>query len=143
LVVCDKAIRDEGTSYHYLPASRYAHASPEMVTQLVLATERLDLAYRLGPSWTIDAPYRETVAEIDLYRREGVLTVEMEASALFAVAAYRGVEMGAMFTISDLLSGPKWDPHLWSKEVTTGLYTLYKVAVESLRMFLTPSSPVA
>jgi uridine phosphorylase len=139
LVVCDKAIRDEGTSYHYLPASKYAHASPEMVAQLTLAMEKLNLAYRPGTSWTIDTPYRETVAEIRQYRQEGVATVEMEASALFAVAAYRGIEMGAMFTISDSLIGPEWDPHFGGEEVTKGLHTLYRAAVESLRTFLTGS----
>jgi uridine phosphorylase len=133
LVVCDKAIRDEGSSYHYLAASKYAHASPEIVSRLTSALETLDLPYRLGPSWTIDAPYRETVSEIRRYQREGVATVEMEASALFAVAAYRGVDMGAMFTISDSLAGSEWDPHFGSEEVTRGLHTLYEVATESLR----------
>jgi uridine phosphorylase len=136
-VVCDRAIRDEGTSYHYLPGEKYAHASPDMVAQLTQAMEKLNLAYRLGTSWTIDAPYRETVAEIRRYRQEGVTTVEMEASALFAVGACRGVEMGAMFTISDLLSGPEWNPHFGSEKVSNALHTLYEAAVEGLRASLT------
>lgn len=136
LVVCDKAIRDEGTSYHYLPASKHAYASQEMVRQLTQAMERLNHPYRLGTSWTIDALYRETVAEIGHYRREGVATVEMEASALFAVAAYRGVEMGAMFAISDSLAGPEWESGFGSEELHKGLHTLLEVAVEGLRAFL-------
>jgi uridine phosphorylase len=136
LVVCDAAIRDEGTSFHYLPPAKHAHATPEMVSLLTQTMGKRSLPYRLGTSWTIDAPYRETIAEIRHYGREGVLTVEMEASALFAVSAYRGVDMGAMFTISDLLSGPEWDPHLGSEEVAQGLQALYEVAVESLASLL-------
>jgi len=136
LVVCDKAVRDEGTSFHYLPPDKYAHASPEMVSRLSQTLKERGLAYRLGPSWTIDAPYRETVAEIRHYGREGVLAVEMEASALFAVAACRGVEMGAMFTISDSLAGPEWEPHFTSEAVTQSLQTLYEAAVQSLAALL-------
>jgi uridine phosphorylase len=136
LVVCDKAIRDEGTSFHYLPPAKHAHASPEMVSWLTQTLERRGLPYRLGASWTIDAPYRETVAEIRHYGREGVLTVEMEASALFCVAACRGVEIGAMFTISDSLAGPRWEPHFGSEAVARGLQALYEAAVESLASLL-------
>jgi uridine phosphorylase len=138
LVVCDVAIRDEGTSFHYLPPAKYAHASPEMVSLLTRTLEKRNLPYRLGASWTIDAPFRETIAEIRHYGREGVLTVEMEASALFAVAAYRGVEIGAMFTISDSLTGPEWEPHFKSEAVAQGLQMLYEAAVESLASWLKP-----
>ena len=90
IVVCDRAIRDEGTSHHYLPPEKYAHASPAMTAKLEAALRTATITYSVGTSWTIDAPYRETVAEVQLYQAEGVLTVEMEAAALFAVAAYRG-----------------------------------------------------
>ena len=109
-VVCDRAIRDEGTSHHYVESATYAHASET----LVAATERLltdrDEPHRVGPSWTTDAIYRETVAEVERYAEEGVLTVEMEASAVFAVAACRGVEAGAMFVVSDYLGTDDWVP---------------------------------
>jgi purine-nucleoside phosphorylase len=103
-----------------------------MVSLLTQTMEKRNLPYRLGTSWTIDAPYRETIAEIRHYGREGVLTVEMEASALFAVAACRGVEMGAVFTISDSLAGPEWEPHFASEAVAQGLQALYETAVEGL-----------
>ncbi len=101
LVVCEKAIRDEGTSHHYLKPSKYAYASKVMTQRIENALDALKQKYFVGTSWTVDAPYRETVAEARQYQKEGVATVEMEASALFAVAQYRGVEIGAMFTISD------------------------------------------
>ncbi len=132
LIVCEKAIRDEGTSYHYLPASRHASASPGLTLRLRTAMDRHGLAYRIGASWTIDAPYRETTAEIRRYQREGVATVDMEASALFAVAAYRGVEIGALFTISDSLAGEEWQHRFRGQEVGRGLQALLQVAVGSL-----------
>jgi uridine phosphorylase len=132
IVVCDKAVRDEGTSHHYLPPSKYAYASPAMTEALVSALKKNGISPRIGASWTIDAPFRETVKEARQYQKEGVLTVEMEASALFAIAAVRKVEMGALFTISDSLASLKWQPKLYHKKTTTGLETLYHVAVDAL-----------
>ena len=133
IVVCDRAIRDEGTSHHYLPPEKYAHATPAMAARLVAALRAVDLAHSVGTSWTIDAPYRETVAEVRHYRAEGVLTVEMEAAALFAVAAYRGVEMGSLLTISDSLADRTWEPHFRSATTREGLETLYRVALAALQ----------
>ena len=133
IVVCDRAIRDEGTSHHYLPPEKYAHASPAMTTRLVEALQFADISHSVGTSWTIDAPYRETVAEVRHYQAEGVLTVEMEAAALFAVAKYRGVEMGSLLTISDSLADLKWDPQFRSDTTRIGLETLYQVALAALR----------
>lgn len=79
LVICDRAVRDEGLSHHYLPPARCAHPSPQLSQALC---ERLTVkraTFKVGSTWTIDAPYRETVEELRHYRDEGVLTVEMEA----------------------------------------------------------------
>jgi purine-nucleoside phosphorylase len=90
------------------------------------------LKYFVGTSWTIDAPYRETVAEAKQYQKEGVATVDMEASALFAVAKYRKVELGSIFTISDSLAELEWKPKFHLNKTKKGLETLYKVAVDVL-----------
>ena len=132
IVVCDRAIRDEGTSHHYVPPEKYAQASPAMTARLVEALQDADIAHTVGTSWTIDAPYRETVTEVRRYQAEGVLTVEMEAAALFAVAAYRGVEMGSLLTISDSLADLAWEPHFRSDTTRVGLETLYRVALQAL-----------
>ncbi|HUK81890.1 MAG TPA: nucleoside phosphorylase [Verrucomicrobiae bacterium] len=132
LVVCDRAIRDEGTSYHYLKSSKYAYASRDMTDRIRCALGAAGQKYVVGTSWTTDAPYRETVAEARQYQKEGVATVEMEASALFAVAQYRGVEMGAMFTISDSLAELRWAPNFHSTKTRGGLETLYTVALSAL-----------
>lgn len=131
VVVCERAIRDEGVSHHYVPPARYAHADPALTDALAgaLAT-RLDVAR--GSSWTIDTPFRETVAEARHYQAEGVLCVEMEAAALFSVAAHRGVAIASAFTISDSLADLVWDPQFHSAETERGLVTIFEAAVEVL-----------
>ena len=71
LIVCEKAIRDEGTSHHYLKASKYAYASKKMTERIRKSLDNLGQKYFLGTSWTVDAPYRETVAEAKQYQKEG------------------------------------------------------------------------
>lgn len=108
IVLCTKAVRDEGTSHHYLADSLYSTPSPELTGKLRIIIEKLGLRYRAGPTWTTDAPYMETAGEVTHYRKAGVLTVEMEASGLFAVAKKRGYKAGAVFVISDLLGENGW-----------------------------------
>ena len=132
LVVCDRAIRDEGVSHHYLPPAKYAFADPELTDRLEHALGVAGLATHRGTSWTIDAPYRETVEEARHYQKEGVLTVEMEAAALFAVAEHRKVPLAAAFTISDSLADLQWVPHFSSDLTREGLEKLYQTALEVL-----------
>jgi len=107
--LCDKAIRDEGTSHHYLPPGDLAYPDKEFTEKLSNSLQKSGLAFETGTTWTIDAPYRETKAEVARYVKEGVKTVEMEASALFSVAKYRSVKIASAFVVSDLL-GEKWLP---------------------------------
>ena len=132
LVVCDRAIRDEGVSHHYLAPGKYALASPPLTARLAAALTAGGHGFTLGASWTIDAPYRETRAEVVRYQSEGVACVEMEASALFAVAQYRGVELGAMFTMTDSLASLEWHPEFHSERTQRGLETLYQTALACL-----------
>ncbi|MHA1190897.1 MAG: nucleoside phosphorylase [Promethearchaeota archaeon] len=111
IIVCDKAIRDEGVSHHYLQSEKYAYPSQSLTNQLINEIKELNIDYIKGSSWTIDAPYRETIAEVKHYQKEGVLTVEMEAASIFAVAQHLNVEAGAILTISDYLSEEEWELH--------------------------------
>lgn len=129
IIICDKAIRDEGTSYHYVKPSKYAYASEKMVERMKKSLDIHNQKYFVGTSWTTDAFYRETVAEVNHYQKEGVVTVDMEASALFAVAQYRNVEIGVIFTISDSLAELQWDPRFHIKEPPEKLEILYQAAV--------------
>ena len=126
-VVCSAAIRDEGTSHHYAPAGRWAVPDPELLSSLRATFP----GAVVGPSWTTDAPYRETAEEISAYRAEGILTVDMEASAIFTVGAFVGVQTGSVFCISDALHGEEWEPHFQSQSLTDNLWGLFE-AVESM-----------
>jgi len=88
-VLIDKALRDEGTSYHYLPPSDFAHAPDALLSGLVDAFASLEFLVVQGSVWTTDAPYRETEAAIAANQARGILAVEMEAAALYAFAQAR------------------------------------------------------
>jgi len=134
IVVCERAIRDEGTSHHYLPDEKYAFADSELTSDLCAAIERKGILFRKGTSWTTDAVYRETIEELQEYRREGVLTVEMEASALFAVGAFRGVNVSSVFAISDILTEEGWNQGYHSEEKNDGLKQIFEIALETIIM---------
>lgn len=101
LMVPEAALRDEGTSYHYLPPSRWAHARGRLPAILARHATLCGLPVRRGISWTTDAPYRETESEIGRHRAEGVLTVEMEAAALMALAEVRGAEIASLLHVTN------------------------------------------
>ncbi|MBS0221303.1 MAG: nucleoside phosphorylase [Proteobacteria bacterium] len=86
-IIVDRALRDEGTSYHYLPASDYSMADRDLVRLAGGALEGGVTAALIGATWTTDAPFRETAEAIETARAEGILAVEMEAAALYAFAA--------------------------------------------------------
>jgi len=108
IVAGDRALRDEGTSYHYLPPARDVAASSSLAKALCDALQRRGMSPQVGATWSTDAPYRETRQEAEQYQREGVLAVDMESAGLFAAAQVRGVEAASVFVIGDSLAGPRW-----------------------------------
>ena len=88
-VLIDRALRDEGTSHHYLPPSSFADADAALADRAWAALAALPLPIHRGAAWTTDAPYRETEAAINAARAHGALAVEMEAAALYAFARAR------------------------------------------------------
>lgn len=125
-VVITSAVRDEGTSYHYLPPSREVEASRAATAALEGALRSRQVDYRLGKSWTTDGFYRETLARRARRVAEGCLVVEMEAAAFFAVARFRGVICGEVVYGGDLVSPEGWDFRDWVKrgDVRTALFWL-------------------
>ena len=89
-VLIERAWRDEGTSYHYLPPSDFVDADPKLVERAALATSAHGIRVHRGATWTTDAPFRETEGAIAAHRERGLLAVEMEAAALYAFAKARG-----------------------------------------------------
>lgn len=88
-VLIEKALRDEGTSYHYLPPSEFASLQPRLRNRLARAFDAVPAPVHVGATWTTDAPYRETETAIEKARAAGILAVEMEAAALYALAEAR------------------------------------------------------
>jgi len=88
-IMIDRALRDEGTSYHYLPPTAYSHAPEASIGALEGAFDDLGVPVLRGATWTTDAPFRETDDAIESMRRRGLLAVEMEAAALYAFARAR------------------------------------------------------
>lgn len=88
-ILIDRALRDEGTSYHYLPPSEWSDAPPELVLRLSAAFDDVGVPVLKGPTWTTDAPFRETESAIKAMKERGILAVEMEAAALYAFPGAR------------------------------------------------------
>jgi uridine phosphorylase len=85
-ILIDRALRDEGTSYHYLPPAPYSRINQELLAFFGNFFDNLDIRVMHGSTWTTDAPFRETEQAIAYGRAEGILGVEMEAAALYAFA---------------------------------------------------------
>lgn len=118
IVIPHAAVRDEGTSYHYLPPTREVEASPEGIAALERVLRKHGIPYTRAKTWTTDAPYRETPTKVEQRRSEGCLTVEMEAAAFFAVARFRGVILAHMLYAGDDVSAEDWDDRDWASRTS-------------------------
>jgi uridine phosphorylase len=112
-VVVSAAVRDEGTSYHYLAPARLIETAPAVVAALERVLDLAGVRFTTGTTWSTDAVYRETREKVSLRRAEGCITVEMEAAALLAVARFRGVGLGQILYAGDSLAGEVWDHRDW------------------------------
>jgi hypothetical protein len=102
-ILIERALRDEGTSYHYLPPSSYAAADAGLIALAAEALGRTGHQVHVGDSWTTDAPFRETEEAIASRRRAGILAVEMEAASLYAFAAARARPVVCLAHVSNQL----------------------------------------
>jgi uridine phosphorylase len=126
LLVPYAAIRDEGTSYHYLPPSRDVSATSNALRAIEGVLQEHGTDYILTKTWTTDAIYRETREKAKTYLDEGCLAVEMEAAAFFAVAQFRGVEFGQILYGGDAVIPDAWDGRTWTSraEIRQNLFWL-------------------
>lgn len=131
LALPTEAFRHEGTSHHYLSSSDTVAAAPALVDALSSAAlRRIGAEPARGPTWTTDAPYRECATTVGRMRSAGVLTVEMEAAALYAVGLHRGVRVGMILAISDELGG-SWQPGFHTLAYARGLLMAADIALEA------------
>ena len=103
-VVIDRALRDEGTSLHYLPPGDWADAPAHLIDGVAGRLGGLRQGVVVGSTWTTDAPYRETQASIDRAVSLGVVAVEMEASALYAFAQVRGLDVLCLAHVTNTMA---------------------------------------
>lgn len=113
LVLVTSALRDEGASHHYLPPARTLDSDPVAIDVLRATLTDMGLPFAEGRAWTTDGIYRETPARIAARVEEGCLTVDMEASAVAAVARFRGVPLAQVLYGGDDLTGEVWDERGW------------------------------
>lgn len=123
------AVRDEGTSYHYIKPSREIECDKETVEMIVSYLKQKKIPFTTGKTWTTDAIYRETPDMIQLRRNEGCIAVEMEAAALFAVSQYYNIPLAQLLYAGDDVSGEVWDSRNWNTQEDIR-YTLITIAIE-------------
>jgi uridine phosphorylase len=129
IVVPTSAIREEGTSHHYAPVDVPALPDPALADELAAEAEAHSIAVRRGPNWTTDAVYMEHKQKIARYRDAGVVTVDMELSAIFTVAAVRGITAAAVIAVSDELHGDEWRIGFGGQDTMRGMMKASRVAL--------------
>lgn len=136
-----QAIREEGTSYHYLPPEVASTASPHLNALLQARATAHSFAVKQGTIWTTDAPYRETAKKIARFQKAGVHTVDMEMAALFAVAHYRNCDVSALLLVSDECYHPTWQPGFGAQRLRRACQAAVNVCVTAATCAaaLTPS----
>ena len=102
------AVAEEGTSGHYPVSVPQPGPAPELFACCKQTLAKHSVKVHEGHVWTTDAPYRETVGKVLKYKEEGILGVEMEVSALFTVARFRGISLAAALIVSDELHSLTW-----------------------------------
>ena len=123
-VVIERALRDEGTSYHYLPPGRFAEADGALLRRVLPALRSAGVPLHVGDSWTTDAPFRETEAKVARRRAEGLLTVEMESAGLYAFAAAQGKPVLCLAQVTNRLNCAPGD---FSKGIAEGAEAALKL----------------
>lgn len=123
------AARDEGVSYHYLPAADEIAMQKESVAILCRALADCGEEYVLGKVWTTDAIYRETREKMERRKASGCIAVDMECASVHAVAEFRGVKLAQFFYAEDNLDEEIWDGRGLSKNVHNEAERLFRAAL--------------
>ncbi|MGA8903648.1 MAG: nucleoside phosphorylase [Candidatus Bathyarchaeia archaeon] len=132
IVVATEAIRDEGTSHHYLPPETKVYSSARLREGLVDSLKRKAVKHFVGPVWSTDAVYRETRNKFRGLKNGGVLAVDMETSAILALAKYRNVEAASAQVISDVLTETGWLQAWQDQSLREGTQVLLRTVFEVL-----------
>ena len=132
-VIIDRALRDEGTSFHYTPAAETSEADPSLVAAARQALANGNPPVIVGSSWTTDAPFRETAEAIEAARSKGVLAVEMEAAALYAFARARGARVLCLAHVTNTMAQAGDDFEKGEEHGTVASLKVVEALVAALR----------
>lgn len=132
VVLIDRALRDEGTSYHYLPPSPFSAIRPDLLEALRTHWDHTHLPLYVGASWTTDAPFRETAVMIEICRRAGILAVEMEAAALYALAETKQYDIICFALVTNQMGRAGED---FEKGEVSGSQTLLQIIGQTVRIW--------
>lgn len=116
IIIPNKAFRDEGVSYHYLPDSESIDLSSKYREKFIKILKKNDFDYVEGATWTIDAFYRETKEKIEYFKKKGAVCVEMEASVIAAVCKRKSLDYFTFYYAGDNLDSVEWDRRSISQE---------------------------
>ncbi len=109
IIIPNRAFRDEGTSYHYLPDSEYIELDTQYVGFFKDILKEYSFEYHEGATWTIDAFYRETGEKIQMFKNKGAVCVEMEGASLAAVCKYKNLNYFTFYYAGDNLDSVEWE----------------------------------
>jgi uridine phosphorylase len=132
-VIIDRALRDEGTSYHYAAPELFAEADPHIVAAVADGLKEAGLRAFVGPSWTTDAPFRETAGAVEAARAKGILAVEMEAAALYTFAHARNASVLCLAHVTNTMGLTQQDFEKGELEGTTDALRVLEIAVKAMR----------
>ena len=131
VILIDKALRDEGTSHHYLAPAPYSFCDPAIVASMEIALATISPPVRTGASWTTDAPFRETAAAIADRRDRGIAVVEMEAAALYAFAAATGNAVLCFANVTNQMGQAEGDFEKGEQDGTSDALVVLAAAVHA------------
>ena len=109
IIIPNRAYRDEGTSYHYLPDSEYVNLDDKYKNLFKNILKEYKFDYKEGATWTTDAFYRETKEKIQMFQRKGVVCVEMEGASIAAVCKYKNLNYFTFYYAGDNLDSVEWE----------------------------------
>lgn len=109
IIIPTSALRDEGTSFHYAPPSKEIPVNEKYREDFIEILKKHQCRYTVGKVWTTDAFYRETREKVQRRKESGCICVDMECSAVAALAAFRQKEVFHFFYAADNLDGENWD----------------------------------
>lgn len=132
-IIVEKALRDEGTSFHYESSQEYAFPSEELLKKISTNITFKNLQVHYGSVWTTDAIYRETKSEVLTYQSKNILAVEMETATLYTVGKYCNIQCISIIGVSDSIASLKWEFKNNSDEINKKFLDLLNYVLEYLQ----------